>query len=69
VWKILEFELFLTACILGAPTCAFVCAKVCALSGGLLCTSCYVRCAAETVEFCTDAYDHWIEASDAGCVP
>ena len=69
VGKILKCQFFSAACILGAPACAATCAKACALTAGIVCIDCYVRCAAGTVAVCITAYNCWIAAKDAGCLP
>jgi len=69
VWKIIKCGAYSAGCILAVPACVAACGSVCVGTVGLGCISCVVACTAGGVAICETAYDCWIEAKDAGCLP
>lgn len=69
VAKVLKCELLTVGCIAAAPACAASCAAVCTGTAGLGCVACVAACTAGGIALCDSAYDCWVQASDAGCIP
>lgn len=69
VAKVLKCELLSAGCILAAPACVASCTAVCTGTAGLGCVACVTACTAGGIALCDSAYDCWVEADNAGCIP